>query len=180
MTRDDVVATAEDLLGEVGPEAFAMRSLASRLGVSPNALYNHVASRDDLLTAVAERRLSAFRLPKAAGPWPEWLAAVATALHAWLGGRPRLTGVVLAHVGSTRTGRQLLTAVLDRLEDEGVERATAHLAWHAVLTAVLGSVQQEHSRGRPDDSFPAVLDLVLRGVVAAAAAPPDAGVLLLH
>ena len=143
-------------------------------GGQPERALQPRAGREDLLAAVAERRLAAFELPPAAEPWTEWLRAVGLALHRWLGLRPMLTGVVLAHVGGTRAGPELLRTVLDRLEAAGVDRATGHLAWHAVLTVVLGSVQQEHTRGRPDDSFPAVLDLVVGAVAASAEDSPGA------
>lgn len=55
LTRAAVLAAARDLLAD-GEEALSMRALARRLGVAPNALYSHVASRtalvDDLLDDV--------------------------------------------------------------------------------------------------------------------------------
>jgi len=56
LTHEAVLAAGQTLLSEHGLDGLTMRGLASRLGVAPNALYSHVASKtaliDDLLDAV--------------------------------------------------------------------------------------------------------------------------------
>ncbi|KZO58960.1 MULTISPECIES: TetR family transcriptional regulator [Dietzia] len=59
LTTTTVVDTALDLLRESGLPGMSMRTLATRLGVQPSALYWHVPSKQALLTAVAERVLAA-------------------------------------------------------------------------------------------------------------------------
>src|ERR1700733_14069067 len=41
------------LIAEVGPQAFTLREVARRAGVSHNAPYRHFRDKDDLLAAVA-------------------------------------------------------------------------------------------------------------------------------
>jgi AcrR family transcriptional regulator len=55
--RTDLLASAQALLDEGGdPAALTVRGVAKAVGVAPNAVYLHFASRDDLLAeAVAER-----------------------------------------------------------------------------------------------------------------------------
>lgn len=55
LSRQGLAGAALDLVDEVGLQTFSMRTLAERLGVSPMALYNHVASRDELLGLVVDR-----------------------------------------------------------------------------------------------------------------------------
>src|SRR5271154_2730714 len=45
--------SAVALIGEVGPQAFTLREVARRAGVSHNAPYRHFRDKDDLLAAVA-------------------------------------------------------------------------------------------------------------------------------
>ena len=45
--------TAVALIGEVGPQAFTLREVARRAGVSHNAPYRHFLDKDDLLAEVA-------------------------------------------------------------------------------------------------------------------------------
>ena len=54
LNRARVVETATQLVEEVGYEAVSVRRLASDLGVTAPALYDHVASKAELLRAVAE------------------------------------------------------------------------------------------------------------------------------
>jgi AcrR family transcriptional regulator len=72
--RKTLLAAAVALIGEVGPQAFTLREVARRAGVSHNAPYRHFPSKDELLLAVAaegferltalmEKTLSAGRSP---------------------------------------------------------------------------------------------------------------------
>ncbi|MBD0282168.1 MAG: TetR/AcrR family transcriptional regulator, partial [Thermoleophilaceae bacterium] len=49
-----VLAAAHELLADGGLDALTMRALAERLGVRPNALYSHVASKTELIDAVLD------------------------------------------------------------------------------------------------------------------------------
>ena len=73
------------------------------------------------------------------------------------------------------TGPELLTRFLDRLQGAGLDRATAHVAWHAVLTIVLGSLPQDLALSTEQGTaFDAVLELAITGLATAAAQPPSA------
>jgi AcrR family transcriptional regulator len=48
-----LLASAVQLISEVGPQAFTLREVARRAGVSHNAPYRHFRDREDLLWAVA-------------------------------------------------------------------------------------------------------------------------------
>ena len=52
---DGIVDAALDLLDEFGLPDLSMRRLAGHLGVQPSALYWHVANKQSLLAAVADR-----------------------------------------------------------------------------------------------------------------------------
>ena len=63
LTRERVLAAAHQLLTDGGVEALTMRALADRLGVSPNALYSHVASKAELVDALLDDVLGAVHVP---------------------------------------------------------------------------------------------------------------------
>ncbi len=52
---DDILTAGLALLDESGEQGLSMRALASRLGVTPMSLYNHVADRAGLLRALSDR-----------------------------------------------------------------------------------------------------------------------------
>src|SRR6202044_4146949 len=51
--KQSLLDAAVGLIGEVGPQAFTLREVARRAGVSHNAPYRHFRDKDDLLAAVA-------------------------------------------------------------------------------------------------------------------------------
>jgi threonine dehydrogenase-like Zn-dependent dehydrogenase len=81
------------------------------------------------------------RVPEGAGRFEAaWVEPAATALRA-----ARLAGSVAGKKVLVTGGGPIgqLACRLDRLQGAGLDRATAHLTWHAVLTIVVGSVQQD-------------------------------------
>src|SRR5690349_7546776 len=55
LTRHRLVTVALELVDEEGGEALSMRALATRVDRQVSSLYNHVASRDDLIEAIRAR-----------------------------------------------------------------------------------------------------------------------------
>src|SRR5208337_134276 len=51
--KQSLLDAAVALIGEAGPQAFTLREVARRAGVSHNAPYRHFRDKDDLLAAVA-------------------------------------------------------------------------------------------------------------------------------
>ncbi|MFZ1993369.1 MAG: TetR/AcrR family transcriptional regulator [Solirubrobacteraceae bacterium] len=175
-----MIVHAMQLIADHGLAVFSLRGLAESLGVAPNAVYNHIQNREDLLDAITERFVASIRLPAGEQPWPEWVRSCAVRLRSQLLRQPGLTELMLARAGATAAGPRLLARFLARLESAGVDRAVAHVAWHSLLTVVVGSVSQ--ARGRDPSSratFEAVLDIAISGLQAAAAAPPSAQALAL-
>lgn len=173
LTRDDVVTQASRMIAADGLASFSLRGLADALGVAPNALYNHIRDREDLLVAVTDRFVADIRLPAGQQPWPDWIRAAAASLRTQLGSHPGLTELILARAGATAAGPGMLARFLDRLTSAGMHRAVAHVAWHALLTVTVGSVAQERASDTDQAAtFDAVLDLTITGLLAAARQPP--------
>lgn len=63
LTRAHVLVAARDLLVERGLEALTMRTLAERLGVSPNALYSHVSRKTALVDDLLDDALATVQTP---------------------------------------------------------------------------------------------------------------------
>lgn len=162
-----MIGTASDLIERDSAAAFSLRALAKELDVRPAALYNHVTALDDLLDAVAARFLSGFNVAEATRPWPDWVRATATQLHERMLAHPELTDLILSRAPAVAAGPALLRDFEDHLVAGGLPHPVAHLAWHTVLTTVIGSVRQERARGRThSDTFEAVLEVAIAGLVA--------------
>lgn len=69
------------LIEQEGPEALSMRRLGRRLGVEAMALYHHIASRDELLRAIADQLLAPLNELEPTEDWDEACRRFATALR---------------------------------------------------------------------------------------------------
>jgi TetR/AcrR family tetracycline transcriptional repressor len=58
LSADEIVAAAVDIFNEGGLDAVSMRSVSSRLGVSPIPLYSRVGNKRALVGAMADRLLA--------------------------------------------------------------------------------------------------------------------------
>ena len=93
LDRTRVARAGVELADARGLGRLSMRSLASALGVEAMSLYNHVASKDDLLDAMVDLVMREIAVPEPDAPWREALrqraitSRAAYARHPWA---PRL------------------------------------------------------------------------------------------
>ncbi|MEU9011267.1 TetR/AcrR family transcriptional regulator C-terminal domain-containing protein [Streptomyces sp. NPDC048479] len=145
---DRTIATALDLLNEAGLDALTMRRLAEAMGVQAGALYRYFATKQDLLTAMAERMLADrdTAAPEGAGQgWDEELAGLARALRAALL-RHRDGARVFA--GTYSTGVNTLgfaEALIGTLREAGFNSGDAAQAMLAVVSFTLGHTLEEQA-----------------------------------
>jgi AcrR family transcriptional regulator len=85
--RDEVIDVAERLLEAEGPDALTMRRLGEALGMRAPSLYKHVAGKDDIVTALQARALTA---QAAALAGRTNLTTLAAAYRTWALDHPRL------------------------------------------------------------------------------------------
>lgn len=147
LSRDRIVEAALALLDAEGIDSVTMPALAKRLGVGTMSLYRHVADKDDLINAVAERVLSGVAVPD--GDPDDWQGRVVGYLRA-------LREAALAHPGLARIlAERGLTVgpVFGQLEAvHGVLRAAgfpdldAVRAFYTLLTYVFGFIVWELPR----------------------------------
>jgi DNA-binding transcriptional regulator YhcF (GntR family) len=96
--RDDIVRAAISIADAEGPATLSMRRIAADLGIPTMTLYQHVASKDDLVTLMIDRAFGEEPLP--AQPPPDWREALEIAArlewavfrrHPWLAPAMSLT-----------------------------------------------------------------------------------------
>ena len=150
LTRSDVVDAAIGILDEYGLGDLTMRRLAASLGVQPGALYWHVANKQALLGAVADRILEHLDDDMPTGDWDLRFNELAHRLRAaLLAHRDGAEVVAAAH--SLRTGQGGTLALLSQvLADAGFTPAEAELAALAVLHYVLGHTADEQGHAQSE------------------------------
>lgn len=129
LSRARVLEAALELIDEHGLDALSMRKLGAALQVEAMSLYNHVSSKEDLLTGVADLLLEMVEIPSAGDDWrvavrqlcnavrqvgvahprafPLLVTQTRTSLESW---RPVLAGFELIHHAGL-TDEQAVAAV---------------------------------------------------------------------
>ena len=77
LSRDRVVEAATELIREGGFAGFSMRRLGERLRMDPMAAYRHVAGKQAILDAVADRVFAAVEPPSQQWSWQRQVTALA-------------------------------------------------------------------------------------------------------
>jgi TetR/AcrR family tetracycline transcriptional repressor len=73
LEADEIIAAAVEILRERGLDAVTMRSVATRLGVTPPPVYARIGNKEALIDAVADHLLSDLAPPLDIDePWPDY------------------------------------------------------------------------------------------------------------
>jgi AcrR family transcriptional regulator len=140
LTREQLVDAALDIADAEGLDALTIRKLAVALGVTPMALYWHVADKDALLDALGERIFSSVDLPEPAADWFDDLCAISNALVAALQRHPAVAPLAVTTVLTSEAGADVAERVLARLGDGGFDDRDAANIGAYLLRALVGLV----------------------------------------
>lgn len=144
LTVDAIVDAAAEMVAAGGFDGLSMRKLAKACGVGVMTLYGYVATKDDLLRALADRFLADLDLP--AAHEGDWAYRVATVFHSVRRAfllHPDLLPIVAAHhvVGlSTVRGAEVVFAAL---REAGLDDAEIIDAFSALTSFTVGACQRE-------------------------------------
>ncbi|MEV7184940.1 TetR/AcrR family transcriptional regulator C-terminal domain-containing protein [Kitasatospora sp. NPDC093102] len=155
LSRERIVAAALRLIDDEGLDALSTRRLATELSVSGPSLYNHFATKDDLLDAVVDSVIGEVDLSmfKAAGtPWPEALRDWARSYRAALAAHPNIVPVLAQGPGRRPNALRLADAVFGHLVESGWPRGQATRIGALMRYFVTGSALASFAAGFPADA----------------------------
>lgn len=145
LSREQIIATAIDLLDTGGEGALTVRAMTDRLATGSGAIYYHVGNRDELLDAAAETVIIAALAARPASTPEDEICAVSLALfdaiaeHHWLATRLTLQ-IIRNPVGPVTVG------IFERLGQQvsalGVPQARWFSAASTLVHYILGAVSQ--------------------------------------
>jgi TetR/AcrR family transcriptional regulator, tetracycline repressor protein len=181
LTRQRVVAEALAVIAQDGAQALTMRSLATRLGVVPGALYHHVGNKQQLQDLVLDGVLAEIDFDlDSSMPWAEQLKIVAHRLRQVLEAHPGVAGILKTRDPLGPHSLALAEAFLEPLQTAGFADRDAGLAFFLLVDYTIGfavssprtSVNEqrvrdaairaqlhEFFRSLPPDRFPALVTL---------------------
>lgn len=136
--RAAVVAAAIALADRDGLEAASMRRVAEALGVTPMALYKHVADRDALVDEMLDTVVAQIPAPPMGDPWKQAVRARILASRAALSAHPWAQGAVETRTTAGPAVLAHMNALMAALFDGGLSADLVHHAMHALSTRMWG------------------------------------------
>ena len=136
LEADQIVTAAVEIFRESGLEAVSMRSVSSRLGVSPVPLYSRVGNKESLVEAIADRVLGNPAPPVRAGEdWAAYAVRWAKALR----NRLRLTRDSRLMVPPDRAGYvEASRPLVEAMRHAGMTHDAAVQACRLLMWATVG------------------------------------------
>jgi len=147
LSRDKIVTEALRLIDAEGLAALTTRRLAGQLGVSGPSLYNHFATMDDLVEAVAEAvigEVDLAGLAKADLPWHEAMRRWARSYRDVLAAHPNLVPVAVHGPGRRPSALRMADAVYG---------ATVRAGWPPREATEIGALMRFFVAGAALGSF---------------------------
>jgi len=152
LDAEEIVDAAVEIFREGGLDAVSMRSVSSRLGVSPVPLYSRIGNREALVDAIADRLLENLAPPSTKDePWDAYAVRWSRELRARLG-QARDSRLIVwpgreAYVEATRP---LVAAMRrDGFASDAAVQACRLLTWATVGFGAIESGAEPPSRRRP-------------------------------
>jgi AcrR family transcriptional regulator len=141
LTQERVLERAIALADEQGIEALSMRKLGQALGVEAMSLYNHVANKNELVTAMVDRVIERFELPDDEPAWDAAIRRCAISAHDVLIEHQWACSLALVPrdvrtVGGPRI--RYMEWLLRRLREGGFSAELTYSAYHAVDSHIFG------------------------------------------
>lgn len=138
LSRAQIVAAAVDLLDRDGEPGLTFKALATRLTTGPGAIYNHIASKSDLMAAAADAIVTEVVRGRANSASPqdairEFAVAMFDAIdaHPWV-------GTALSHMPGQSPLLRVLEAIGQDVRALGVPAEGDWAATMAVFNYIVG------------------------------------------
>jgi AcrR family transcriptional regulator len=143
---------ALEIIDTLGLEALSMRRLAEHLGVRAASLYNHVATKDDLLHEVANDVMSEVDVSGFDVDWPTGLTIWARSYRAALAAHPNLVPFIASGPARREASLRRADAVHGGLTRSGWPQRYATMIGASTKYLVVGGAMTSFSGGFVDDA----------------------------
>ena len=145
LSRDRVLRAAVALADTAGISALSMRKLGEALGVEAMSLYNHVASKGDLLDGMIDLVFSEIDLPSGDGDWRAAMRGRAISARQVLHRHRWAIGLMESRTSPGPATLRHHDAVLGRLRRAGFPVALTAHAYSLLDSYIYGFALQEAS-----------------------------------
>jgi AcrR family transcriptional regulator len=153
LSRERVLRAALALADESGIESLSMRKLGQELGVEAMSLYNHVASKDELLDGLVDLVLNEIEVPAIGSGWKPAMRRRAISAREVLARHPWAAAVIESRAKPGAATLRYHDSVLGILREAGFSIDMAAHAFSLLDSFIFGFGVQETSMpiGTPDE-----------------------------
>jgi AcrR family transcriptional regulator len=145
LSRERVLKAAIALADENGIESLTMRKLGKAVGVEAMSVYNHVASKDDLLDGMIDAVFSEIELPSGQDSWQTAMRQRAASIRAVLSRHRWAVGLMESRTVPGPATLRHHDAVIGCLRDNGFPVELAAHAFSVLDSYIYGFALQERS-----------------------------------
>jgi AcrR family transcriptional regulator len=142
LTREKVLRAAMRIADREGIDKLTMRRLAKGLGVEAMSLYNHIAGKADLLSALIDLVAAEIDAPRPGGDWQAEMRRRAHSAHATLMHHPWAAPHFIGNATPGPAMLALVDATIGCLVTAGFGWAAADHAWQAIDGHIVGFTMQ--------------------------------------
>ena len=158
-----MILDAAEAVAEQGFEALSMRAVATHLGAAPMALYNHFATKDELVDALLDRVLARFAPSPATGDWTDDLRRFAVAHRALLVHHPWAVAPLFSRPSPGLAAVRIGESALEILARGGVTGGDAVAAFSGIIALNYGWSSFTTARDRAGADVGAMLAAIPPG-----------------
>jgi AcrR family transcriptional regulator len=152
LTRQRIIEAAAAMIDTEGLDAVSVRRLATELGVRGPSLYNHFATKNEILDAVADAVVAQVDVSFfATHDWREALRLWAHSYHAVLSAHPNIVPVLAHGPGRRPAALAMADTVYGALVDAGWPEARATHIGALMRYLVTGSALGSFALGFAED-----------------------------
>jgi AcrR family transcriptional regulator len=152
LTRSGIIECATGIIDREGLDALSTRRLATELNVRAPSLYNHFATKEEILDAVADSLFVEMDLSMLGrDPWPSALRDWARGYRSTLVAHPNLVPYLVRGPGRRPAQLRVADAVYGALADAGWPPSYATRIGALMRYLVTGSALGSFALGFPDD-----------------------------
>jgi AcrR family transcriptional regulator len=155
LNRERVLGAAIALADEAGVESLTMRKLAKELGVEAMSLYNHIASKDDMLDGIVEIVFSEIEPPPRGADWKTAMRRRAVSTREALARHPWAIGLMESRMWPGPANGRLHDSMLGCLRRAGFSVEMAVHAYSVQDSYIYGFVLQEKGFAVQRERLPA-------------------------
>lgn len=152
LTRDRVLAAAIEIADKQGVGSVTMRAVASKLGVEAMSLYNHVASKDDILDGMVDLVVEQIDLPQDTSGWRDAMRCRAVSAHKVFGRHPWVPVLLDSRQSSGPSGLRYFDWVLGTLFEAGFSMDEAMRSFSLLDAYIYGFGIQQFNYSAESDA----------------------------